>query len=234
MCGNLLCLAVVLVGIDAGWQPSPQGGMQYLIQIEPELFDRLKSGEVEEITSDIPPQVQDIRTYRITVGSAQLPRELPPAGETETPAAAAPADPSTTEANKLPMDPFRRGPTTFSNTPSTADEIPPFGPPPVDAQTIPRPLYPDPTGKPIELRQAGHVSPPSAGPKPGAEPDSTLPEQRLPAEDEPPKPWLAMTLTLLALFASLGGNIFLGWVTWDTRTRFRALVSGSSISRPKP
>ena len=38
------------------------------------------------------------------------------------------------------------------------------------------------------------------------------------------RPWFFLTMTLFALFASLGGNLFLGWVTWDIRLRFRELL----------
>jgi hypothetical protein len=36
-----------------------------------------------------------------------------------------------------------------------------------------------------------------------------------------PTPWLPLTFTLFALFASLGGNLYLGWITWELRNRFR-------------
>ncbi len=45
MCGLVVCLATVVVGIDAGWQPLDGGGVEYLIQIEPQLLDALRSGE---------------------------------------------------------------------------------------------------------------------------------------------------------------------------------------------
>ncbi|MCE9546532.1 MAG: hypothetical protein K8T25_13580 [Planctomycetia bacterium] len=38
---------------------------------------------------------------------------------------------------------------------------------------------------------------------------------------EPARPWFALTITLLALFASLGGNVFLGWVAHDSRKSYR-------------
>jgi hypothetical protein len=41
-------------------------------------------------------------------------------------------------------------------------------------------------------------------------------------EFPPTKPWLPLTLAMLALFASLGGNVFLGWIAWDSYNRDRA------------
>ena len=78
MCGNIVCIAALLLGVDAGWQPLPDGSVQYLIQIEPHLLDALASGEA--IQSEIPPEVQNVRGYKITVGTDKLPRALPPAG----------------------------------------------------------------------------------------------------------------------------------------------------------
>ena len=78
MCGNILCIAVAVLGVDVGWQPLSEGGVQYLIQIEPHVLEALRLGEV--IQSDLPPGVDDVRGYRITVGTEQLPRELPAAG----------------------------------------------------------------------------------------------------------------------------------------------------------
>ncbi|HTU24428.1 MAG TPA: hypothetical protein VMF30_03450 [Pirellulales bacterium] len=45
---------------------------------------------------------------------------------------------------------------------------------------------------------------------------------------EAPKPWLPLTVALLTLFASLGGNVFLGWVAWDSYTR-RSPGSGKFV-----
>jgi hypothetical protein len=44
-------------------------------------------------------------------------------------------------------------------------------------------------------------------------------------EASPPKPWLLLAVTVLLLFASLGGNVFLGWVAWDSYNRDRTVVS---------
>ena len=98
MCGNILCIAAVVLGVEAGWQPMPDGGVQYLIQIEPHMLDSLRSGEAVE--SDIPPAVKEVRGYRITVGTETLPRELPPALAPEFDSASVP--------NTLPSNPTTR------------------------------------------------------------------------------------------------------------------------------
>ena len=48
-----------------------------------------------------------------------------------------------------------------------------------------------------------------------------------------PRPWWALSLTLLALFASLGGNVYLGWIAWESQCRYRAAVTGQSEEKPK-
>jgi len=101
MSGNILWIAVAALGVDVGWQPLSEGGVQYLIQIEPHALEALRSGEV--IQSDVPPGVDDVRGYRITVGTEQLPRELSVAGESGLSPPRPPSAPNT-----LPVDPHSK------------------------------------------------------------------------------------------------------------------------------
>lgn len=48
-----------------------------------------------------------------------------------------------------------------------------------------------------------------------------------------PKPWALFTVTLFALFASLGGNLYLGWMNWDMRQRFRSLIRRMKLGDSK-
>ena len=181
MCGNVLCIAAVVLGIEAGWQPLPEGGVRYLIQIEPGVIETLRSGE--PIESDIPPQVKDVRGYRISVGTEQLPRELPPAAE--------PQFSSPSEPNTLPPDPISK--------------------PLVEPATLLAPA------------EAAEQSEASA--QPAWQPNSAALQQQ-----EPPKPWLPLTLALLMLFASLGGNAYLLWIASDFRRRYRTLLHGADAT----
>jgi hypothetical protein len=45
---------------------------------------------------------------------------------------------------------------------------------------------------------------------------------------EPAKPWLWLSVTLLGLFASLGSNVYLGWIALDLWRRCRRLTTGRS------
>jgi hypothetical protein len=176
----MLCVATTLLGIEVGWQRLPEGGMQYIIQLDPQTLDALRAGET--IESDIPPAAGEIRSYRLIVGKKSLPRETP---------LLPPATP------KLPE-------------PKAADRPPP-------APAPPHALTPDPGSRSLPERPAVYnAEPPKAAaaqpqPKPSAEPPAAMPAA----------PWLPLTFTLFGLFASLGANVFLCWVTWDARQRLR-------------
>ena len=63
----MVCLAAAMVGVDVGWRRLPDGGMEYIIQIEPQTLEALRAGEA--IQSYVPAEAGDIRSYRIEVGS---------------------------------------------------------------------------------------------------------------------------------------------------------------------
>ena len=121
----LVCSSFCLLGVEVGWEPMPRGGVEYVIQLEPQVLDALRSGDV--VRSDLKPEVKDIRAFRIQTGTQPPRRELPPA---ET-------------------------------------------------------------------------------------------------KDPPPRPWVALTLTMILLFGSLGGNVFLGWTSWDFRRRYQQFLAGN-------
>lgn len=68
-----LMLSMALFGVDTGWQTLPDGQAEFIIQIEPDLLEALKEGQ--EITSEIPADLQRVRRYRIMIGDQPLPRE---------------------------------------------------------------------------------------------------------------------------------------------------------------
>lgn len=66
------------LGVDFGWERQPDNSIEYIVQIEPEAVDQMKTGT--ELISALPPQLKNIRNYRIRVGRDRLPNQnvLPP------------------------------------------------------------------------------------------------------------------------------------------------------------
>ena len=80
---GIFCVTTMALGIDAGWRPAEQGGMELVIQVEPQGLETLRAGQ--PLSGDVP--VKDVREFTIRVGTEPLPRKFP---------SAAPANPSTT------------------------------------------------------------------------------------------------------------------------------------------
>ena len=125
----MLCVATAVVGIEVGWQRLPEGGMQYIIQLEPQTLDALRAGET--IESDIPPGAGEIRSYRLIVGKKALPRETPPmpAAKLPEPSAADRQPPAPAPPHALAPDPGSRSlperPAVYVEQPKTAAAVKP-------------------------------------------------------------------------------------------------------------
>lgn len=280
MCGSALCVAVALLGIDAGWRPLPEGGVQYLIQIEPHVLESLRDGRA--IESHVPPFVRDVRSYKVTAGTGALPHELPPeAGptgsatgdESRPPASSDPGaqtDPSpqpeltgpelpsgvsptglTTdspperarpsqepgaaeaaaaspqgqpEAGSPPMpESFQPDPAANPVWSRVEPPVPAVDTSPADLPAVPNRLPPNPDTRPIGVKQASHEAT-QGSPSDGGSPGASGRDAAAGSQEGEPKPWLPLTVTLLALFGSLGTNVFLLWISVDFRRRYRALL----------
>ncbi len=76
MGGVPMLLMVAALGVDYGWQPDGGGGVEYVIQVQPDQWERVK--ELGEISSVIDPQVQGrVSKVIIRVGNGPLPRSAP-------------------------------------------------------------------------------------------------------------------------------------------------------------
>jgi hypothetical protein len=102
MNGIAVLVGLAVVGVDYGWQPTADGQLEYIIQIEPELLESLKNGD--EIVSEILPQARGVRKFRIRVGKEAVPREGQLRGET-TPRSLSTPSSGTTGAVLPPADP---------------------------------------------------------------------------------------------------------------------------------
>jgi hypothetical protein len=176
MFAQVLCLCTAVVGVNVGWQPLPEGGTEYIIQLDPQTLEALKAGQ--PIQSDIHPGAGDVRSYRIIMGTKQPQRINPaPSGELSEKAAA-------------------------------------------QARAFPRKLIPDPDVKPLAAAPAAFEEPAGASRSGAARTGPTDVNS-----DQPARPWMPLIVVSLALFASLGGNVFLTWIFADLRRRYRMLLS---------
>jgi hypothetical protein len=215
----VVALGIVVSAIQFGWQPLSDGGQEYIVQVEPELT-AIDAFRKEGFSSDVPPQLRDIRRIRVLVGSEPLPHQgemAPPAalGNTTGPAARIAPNPT------LHENPPEKLPAGVSATPlKAAPTADPFFSPGVTLADGHQPA--DPTAKNGE----------TAGATPAATSKSRSPSSKLasgespfPASAPPPRPWLALVLTAAGLIVSLSANVFLGWIHRDTRSRYRELVA---------
>lgn len=73
MAGTWILAVAVVCGVDYGWQPHEDGGLEYIIQIEPWSLQALHQGS--PIVSQIPPELHGVRQFRIQVGRQPLPQD---------------------------------------------------------------------------------------------------------------------------------------------------------------
>jgi hypothetical protein len=245
MLATTLLLAASVAGVDTGWQPHDRGGLDYNIQIEPELLAALRAGEA--LTSEIPAGVEGVRRYRIVVGDKPLPR----AGASSAPPEQEPAPPSEQSAAETP--PIEASPEKASSAPppllTPPASTPRYGAPveqrpPADeltagespAEEEPYPSFEPPPETEPPLNRTAETEPPRIlDPAPDAvqttfkQPAPASPSDRPPpvASSEPqPQGGTALgwTAALLGLTVSLGANIYLAWMWLDTRRHYSALV----------
>lgn len=190
----LVCMAVATLGIDCGWRRLPEGGLEYIIQIEPQTLDAIRAGQ--PIHSDIASNLSDIRSYCIMVGTKPLPRD--------------PLPEKTASANQMAAITQEHQVTLPPN------KTPPENPP----QKLPVAATSKPLAEPSTDGAATSA----------AEPSTADANAALSDAEESAKPWLPLTLTLFGLFASFGGNMFLGWLVWDLRRRCRSLLGGQAAA----
>lgn len=174
-------LSLFLPGVDAGWTPHPDGGLEYIIQIEPELVERLSSGQ--GISSEMPSLPLPIRRFRFQVGDGPLPRDLGPAVTVVVPGAIAPAAAPGVKLETSAARPVQGGlvqPPIPDPHASVAAEraaiVPlpekPAAAPPVFPSAAPLNLGPPPGAPIASIPEKSLASPPAVplnlGPPPGA------------------------------------------------------------------
>ncbi|MEM9186104.1 MAG: hypothetical protein AAGB00_06350 [Planctomycetota bacterium] len=74
-------LAFAATGVTYDWQPAGDGsgGVEYIVQVEPELIEAARSGQLEAIESNVPAGIGPIRRIRVVLGGSKSASDL--AGE---------------------------------------------------------------------------------------------------------------------------------------------------------
>ena len=231
----LVLLAAAACGIDYGYRPLPDGGFEYIIQLEPELLEALRDGE--EVTSDIRLDLRGATSYRIVVGTEPPPREAPPrlspaevedadAADEESPEEPPEAADDAGAAGSEPEDDSVGGEHDGHNHSARRPGLeqrgglnPPAGA--EEADTTPGRFDADEESGPL-VQQAGYEQDAGDDGDEGAEgsPSDSSADDR-----EPPKPWVPFSLAMLGLFASVGGNCYLGWLALGLRSRYVAALT---------
>lgn len=200
-----------VAGVEFGWQPLPDGGIEYLIQVEPQLIDSFREFGY---SSDLPTGLRDIRRVRIVVGTEPLPNQGDLVG---------PVPPMNTPP--VASTPPDREPTFSSDPPAGSTPMP-----------EPSKFVPDPGAKAVPAANIAEVTP-----APAIKPDEAKalassiqdtvakPNSSTTSEPTTEKPWWLLMFLLFALFLSLGANTYLVWIHQGLRARYRSL-----INRPSP
>jgi len=195
-------IAACVIGVETGWQPIEEDQLEYIIRIEPQLIEAMRGGE--SVVSEIPPQLRGVRRYRIVVGDADTDgRPLPRINL--TPMASEPP------TEDLEADGQR----------SKSDDSPKQAAAVDRSRKLLEPNFLDLVEDGVQRATAEWASPKVSRELAGDEPLDSEPIVAA-------KPWWPLSLALVGLFVSLGGNVYLTWITLDTRGQYRKLLDKSA------
>ncbi len=233
-------LAATATAVQFGWKPLESGGNEYIVQVEPELIDTFRK---EGFSSDVPPELRDIRRIVIQVGTGNLPHQgemtvlKPPLpGDVNSPHLAAPqfGDGATADssASQPPSIYDRQAPPAYSSAPANSRSA--GSPPPLLSPNV---STGDGSAAPL-TRPASHAAQPAAAYQDDASPSDSSsnraagnPTTANTAAAEPSKPWLLLVAVAGGLVASAAANVYLGWMHWETRRRYQAVVDELHVAK---
>jgi hypothetical protein len=217
MSSLFILITAAALGIEVGWEPLAEGGHEYTIQIEPQLLEVLQRGE-DEIFSDVPPEL-NVRRYRLMVGTGKLARVFSRPEERNEPAVAT-RPPRDLQTNEPHLPPQTEEPHTAQPAAAVEPEAPPRDEL-LDEQAAARGQN---RAAPTDLQTAGVMAKGAPDEKPSLAHDANRPNTDI-ATGEPAKPWLPFLAAMALLCCSLGANLYLGWATWDARSRYREALA---------
>ncbi|MGB4726385.1 MAG: hypothetical protein WBH86_03160 [Thermogutta sp.] len=221
MVPTLFLIALAGTAVDVGWKPTPDGRIEYIIQVTPEEVQNLNIGDIIA-ASDVPPGLPPIAAYRIVVGRGPLPRELPD-------------HPSTTEPREtIASDPRQ------DNDPSKVTRVaqPAVGVFPADAEQLPAiPTEAGPTSgssQPSDTAKAEDVSPVDTATSNAAEnaPDRPQPENL--SNDSSSQSHVLPVVAAILFALCLASVALAAWIATDYRRKYRELVKNVDSSLLPP
>jgi hypothetical protein len=202
MSPTLTCLALALVGVDLGYQPTTNGKVEFIIQISPATLQSLRPGDPIEL--DAPREAQNLQPshFTITMGDAPLPHVLPV--PVSTPPAVAPDVAAT------------RVMAAGASMPASPDG----GPSGIGPQVVRPPGTSAANSVPLSNNSTQAQSTPAGSA------DVKIPDmQKVDSPSSQPRSvqwWMLMVLAVIALVASNG---YIGWLFWETRLRYLGLLA---------
>ena len=198
------CALILTVGVNYGYEPiEGSDGIRYVISIEPQMLDALRSGET--LGSVILPEARGrIHAVQIVTNRTDLSTTVPPAASQPTlPITVPPQEtPNLISAPALP-------PTQWPTSQPAAPLLP--GQPN---------LLPDSNN--VFSTSATELSKSPAGPS--GDVDTTDPEE---PETSAIDPWFLLAIASVIAIGSSGGMVFFGWLTFDYRSRYLGLLRES-------
>jgi hypothetical protein len=238
----MILLILAAAGIQWGWEPNAGGGNTYIVQVEPELIDTFRE---HGFSSDVPPDLRDIRRIEIRVGADALPHQ----GETVLKV----PDKVAGDATKPPrLDAAAEAAAKHASSeePHLADAAEPHL---ADAVEPPKNLpkaadvarLPHSAAKPAEqasskkaepasndggstnsanANAAEHDKSSSDSAKVAQAPRSPSEADALPRHEPAETPSIPFLSAVGALVLSAAGNLYLGWAHLGTRRRYRDVV----------
>ncbi len=226
----LACIVgVACFGIEVGWRTLPEGGTEYVIRVSPEELADLEVGDIIA-ASDVPAGLPPIRSYRVEVGRGPVERSLPtgtggPVQTSETPENHAGAD---------PQRPASSGTAASATIPLVFTE-------PAVPQAIERlpSVPPRATAQPSDQvqgateRDAGRQAEPAEGHREAQDQQGPTNTGEAPVEPrQENSESLIQTLALSGMTASLAAVLYVGWIAWEYRRKYLALLRASRPLTP--
>lgn len=213
-------------GVTFGWEVMQDGGLKYIVQVEPGLVDAFR--DAGGFQSFIPPDVPKFACIQLKIGTDKLPNEgtLPPPAEPSTPSpAAAQTDPMVSAPSSTkPNDALDGAQPADFQTPEGAKPIGdhPFKSAYSKQEPPLPPLLQSNTQSNTQIEQ-DPAPPDNADDQ--KEPRKTETEKPVINDSETSHPWMPLMLALVALFASVGANAYLMWIHQSLRANYRAVVA---------